>query len=321
MVRVSLVSLPLLGLLLSSSTALAVEWWHDPERGCGLVENWKKSKRIGDLPGCDGELPKGAPPGEVAMHDAKKLLREAEKQVDAGQTGEVETRLGQATDIMNKAPNDPRVNWARLQFNDAFKVLKSKAALSSKVAKLRGAVKAVADATGAPKPDGKAIAEAATACVQAFKDAEAAGVDLLVPYELTKDKLRPLRDEMNDCETAKTRATEVASKPPETGTPTATGTPDTGSKPATAAKPAGGSDGGVPRDKWAKKLKGDRKKIFDEHADAFPEFEGEPGPKGAAKAAEWKYGSEVFKFKGNKLAKDKGEGKDKEKDKAKAKEG
>jgi hypothetical protein len=317
MVRVSLVSLPLLGILLSSSTAMAVEWWHDPDRGCGIVENWKKSKRIGDLPGCDGELPKGAPPGEVAMHDAKKLLREAEKQVDAGQTGEVETRIGQATDIMNKAPNDPRVNWARLQFNDAFKVLKSKAALSSKVAKLRSAVKAVADQTGAAKPDGKAIAEAATACVQAFKDAETAGVDLLVPYELTKDKLRPLRDEMNDCETAKTRANDVASKPPETGTPTATGTPD---KPTTAAKPAGGgSDGGVPRDKWVKKLKGDRKKVFDEHENAFPEFDGEAGPKGASKAPEWKYGAEVFKFKGNKLVKDKGEAKDK--DKGKAKEG
>ncbi len=32
---------------------------------------------------------------------------------------------------------------------------------------------------------------------------------------------------------------------------------------------------------------------------------GDPGPKGAAKAAEWKYGTEVFKFKGSKLAKEK----------------
>ena len=71
--------MPLLGLLMWVGDASALEWWHDPERGCGQLENWKKTSRIADLPGCDGELPKGAPPGETAMHDAKKILRDVEK--------------------------------------------------------------------------------------------------------------------------------------------------------------------------------------------------------------------------------------------------
>jgi hypothetical protein len=306
MVRLPFVSLPLLGLLVGLPSAHAVEWWHDTERGCGLIENWKKSNRIGDLPGCDGDLPKGAPPGEVAMHDAKKLLRESEKQIDSGQTGDVEQKIAQAIEIMNRAPSDPRVNWARSYFSVAIKVLKSKKELAPKVAKLRTAYKAVADLTAQPKPDAKALGDAVTACVGAFKEVETGGVDLSTPYELTAGKVRPLREDMQECESAKSRATDaaaVAAKPPEGDKKPG----ETTSKPAEGDKKpaAGGSDGGVPRDKWVKKLKGDRKKVFEEHAEAFPEFEGEAGPKGAAKAVEWKYGTEVFKFKGNKLVKDK----------------
>ena len=90
MVRLSLASLPFLGLVLLSDTVAHAEepWWRDPERGCGKVENWKRTSRIADLPGCDGELKSGAPPGEVAMHDAKKLLHDVEKQLDNGQAGD-----------------------------------------------------------------------------------------------------------------------------------------------------------------------------------------------------------------------------------------
>jgi hypothetical protein len=301
MVRLSFVTVPLLGLLLWVGDAAAVEWWHDPERGCGLLENWKKSNRVGDLPGCDGELPKGAPPGETAMHDAKKLLRDAEKQIEAGQTGEVEQKISQSIETMNKAPSDPRVNWARSHFSLAIKVLKNKAALVPKVAKLRGAYKAVGDLGSQAKPDSKALADAVTACVAAFKDVETQGVDLSMPYELTAGKTRPLREDMQECEAAKSKTAgdAAAAKGPDTAKPA-----DPTTKPAEDKKP-GGSDGGVPREKWAKKLKGDRKKVFEDHASAFPEFEGEAGPKGAAKAAEWRYGSEVFKFKGSKLLKDK----------------
>ena len=44
---------------------------------------------------------------------------------------------------------------------------------------------------------------------------------------------------------------------------------------------------------------------FGDHPDAFPEFDGDAGPKGALKAAEWRYGSETFQFKRNKLLKPK----------------
>jgi hypothetical protein len=303
MVRLSIVSIPLLGVFLWASNAAATEYWHDPERGCGLFENWKKTNRIADLPGCDGELPKGAPPGEVAMHDAKKLLRDAEKQIDAGQTTDVEQKIAQATEIMNRAPSEPRVNWARAHFQTAIKVLRNKVTLTPKVAKLRSSFKAVADLTAQAKPDAKALGDAVGACVQSFKDAESSGVDLSMPYELTAGKVRPLREDMQECESAKQRAGDAAAAKPADAT--AAKPADTSSKPADAKPAEGGKDGGVPRDKWAKKLKGDRKKVFEDHADAFPEYEGDPGPAGAAKADEWHYGSEVFKFKRNKLLKDK----------------
>ncbi len=299
--------MPLLGLLLGVGNASALEYWHDPERGCGLIDNWKKTNHIADLPGCDGELPPGAPPGEIAMHDAKKLLRDAEKQIDNGQTGDVDQKIAQAIEVMNRAPSDPRVNWARSHFSLAVKVLKNKVALVPKSAKLRAAFKAVADISGQPKPDAKALTEAVTACVQAFKEAENAGVDLSLSYELTAGKSRPLREDLQECESAKSRTGDAATaaKPADaTAKPAdATAKPaDATAKPAEDKKP-GGSDGGVPRDKWVKKLKGDRKKVFEAHADAFPEFTGDPGPKGAAKAAEWHYGSETFKFKKDKLLK------------------
>lgn len=310
MVRLSLASLPFLGLLLLSDTVAQAEepWWRDPERGCGKVEAWKRTSRIADLPGCDGELKGGAPPGEVAMHDAKKLLHEVEKQLEGGQVGDAEAKIAQATVIMNKAPSDARVNWARVQFDMAISILRTKITLAPRVAKLRSTFKAVADLTTQPKPDAKALATAADACVQAFKDAEAQGANLTLQFELTAGKARPLRDDLAECEAAKTRGGGDAVATTEPGKTTAT---DPGSKPAasdTGSKPAagdkkGGSDGGVPRAKWVKKLKGDRKKVFENHADAFPEYDGDPGPKGAAKASEWRYGSEVIKFKGNKLAK------------------
>jgi hypothetical protein len=296
-------------MLLSETVAQAEEpWWRDPERGCGKIETWKRTSRIADLPGCDGELKSGAPPGEVAMHDAKKLLHEVEKQLDNGQAGDAEAKIAQAIVIMNKAPSDARVNWARFQFESAINILKTKITLAPRVAKLRSAYKAVADLTAQPKPDGKALGAAAEACVQAFKDAEAQGANLTLQLELTTGKPRPLREDLAECEAAKTRsggdavATADPGKP-AVGDPGKPATPDPATKPAVDKK--GGSDGGVPRAKWAKKLKGDRKKVFEDHGDAFPDYEGDPGPKGAAKASEWKYGSEVIKFKGNKLAKTK----------------
>lgn len=301
---VSLASLPLLGLLLvpSQSALAADQWWRDPERGCGKIEDFKRTFRIADLPGCDGELLRSAPEGEVAMHDAKKLLREAEKSLDGGQSDGVEAKLNQAIELMNKAPRDARVDWARQHYKSAVEVLQARMAMLAKLPKLRQTYKALVDLNAQTKPDAKAVQSAGEACVAAFKEAETSGGNLQLQYELVPgSKMRPLREYVTECEQAKgssapAAATDTAAKPATTET-----------KDAKTDKPAAapaGNDGGVPRAKWEKKMKGDRKKVFDAHADAFPSFEGEPGPKGALKATEWKYGSEVFKFKGNKLLKE-----------------
>src|SRR5260370_31211076 len=112
LLRAAVVCLAVLAPL--AAAAGTIEWWHDPERGCGTLDGWQRTHRIKDLPGCDGELPKGAPPAEVAMHDAKLALGRAEKALDEGRAAPVEPALEDATRIMNGAPaNDPRANSAR----------------------------------------------------------------------------------------------------------------------------------------------------------------------------------------------------------------
>ncbi len=307
MVRLSFVSLPLLGLLLVPlhTAQAADQWWRDPERGCGKIEDYKRTFRIADLPGCDGELLRSAPEGEVAMHDAKKLLREAEKVLDGGQSDGVESKLNQAIELMNKAPRDARVDWARQHFKTAVEVLQARMAMLSKLPKLRQTYKALTDLNAQTKPDAKAVQAAGEACVAAFKEAESGGGNLQLQYELVPgSKMRPLREYLTECDQAKGSAVPAvaAATPDPAAKPAATDVKDTkADKPAAAAA---GNDGGVPRAKWEKKMKGDRKKVFEAHPDAFPTFEGEPGPKGAVKATEWKYGSEVIKFKGNKQIKE-----------------
>jgi hypothetical protein len=109
--------------LLATTAANAIEWWHDPAMGCGGLGGWKATHRISDLPGCDGELPKGAPNGEIAMHDAKRALHEAEILLDKRTTEGVEALIGKAVSIMNAAPDDPRTNWARAFFSEAANLL------------------------------------------------------------------------------------------------------------------------------------------------------------------------------------------------------
>lgn len=307
MVRHSLLSLSLLGLLLVSQSAQAEDkWWRDPERGCGKVEDFKRTFRVADLPGCDGELHHSAPDGEVAMHDAKKILREVEKAIDAGQSDGLEAKLNQATEIMNKAPREPRVDWARQHFKTAVEALQARLSLVAKLPKLRQAYKAFTDAAAQPKPDAKAVSAAAEACVSAFKETESGGANLQLQYELVAGtKMKPLRDYMAECEQGKNSA---AAAPTVTEVKPADGK-DPGKDPGKATdkpadKAAAGTDGGVPREKWVKKLKGDRKKVFEAHPGVFPSFDGDPGPKGAAKAAVWKYGTEVIKWKGNKQLKE-----------------
>lgn len=317
-------ALALLPLLAGDALAAGVNWWHDPLRGCGTLDGWQRTYRIADLPGCDGDLPKQAPVGEQSMHDAKRALREAEKILDTDQTTDVESKLDQATTLMNKAPNDPRVNWARPHFQTALTILRKRLVIVPKLPKLRTVHRAAIDAAevaSKQKTDGsrKTAAAAADACVVAFREAETGGADLSLPVELNKGKARPLRDDQRDCAAGRS---EAAAAPVKDETKPATpATPEGGgevkgevkgetkgeAKGETKGEAKGGSDGGVPRAKWLKTLKGDRKKVFQDHEDAFPAFDGDPGPKGAAKAAEWTYGGEVFRFKRNKLVKPKAE--------------
>lgn len=103
------------------------------------------------------------------MHDAKKLLREAEKVLDGGQSDGVESKLNQAIELMNKAPRDARVDWARQHFKTAVEVLQARMAMLSKLPKLRQTYKALTDLNAQTKPDAKAVQAAGEACVAALK--------------------------------------------------------------------------------------------------------------------------------------------------------
>ena len=136
--------------------------------------------------------------------------------------------------------------------------------------------------------------------------------DTLVLEELfvATRQARPLREDQRECASGKSATADAVAATPDKPAVTPA-TPDkpavTTDKPATPDKPVvtGEGGGGVSREKWAKTLKGDRKKVFLDHEEAFPKYDGDPGPKGAAKATKWRYGSETFQFKRNKLAKPK----------------
>jgi len=189
-------SILVLTVLAPARAGLAVEWWHDPALGCGTLESWQRTQRMKDLPGCDGELPRGAPPGEVAMHDAKVQLVSAEKRLDQNETANVVAKIDASSDILNRAPSDPRVNWARPHYAKAISILRSRLALAPLLPGLRSSHdKAVAGNHKSPA----AKTAAAKECVKAFSDAESAGVDLSIQVELTPGQLRPLSADRDDC--------------------------------------------------------------------------------------------------------------------------
>ena len=118
--------IPLMLVTMSGMNARAIEWWHDPDRGCGTLEGWSKTQRISDIPGCSGDLPKGAPAGEVALHDAKVNLAAAEKILDSNRTAGAQELIERAASTMNRAPSDPRVNWARPFYSSAADMLRKR---------------------------------------------------------------------------------------------------------------------------------------------------------------------------------------------------
>ena len=211
------------------------------------------------------------PPGEVAMHDAKKLLHEVEKQLEGGQVGDAEAKIAQATVIMNKAPSDARVNWARVQFDMAISILKTKITLAPRVAKPRSTFKAVADLTTQPKPDPKALASAADACVQAFKDAEAQA-NLTLQFELTTGKARRCA---TTWQSARRPRRAAAATPWRRPSPVRPRPDDTGKacghrhrQQARRRRQKGGSDGGCHAPSGSKAQRRSQEGL-ESHADAF----------------------------------------------------
>ena len=113
----------LIVLLISASRCFSSDWWLDPERGCGTKDAWSKTHRIGDLPGCDGDLPKDASAGETAMHNAKSLMHSAERILDQKRTDGVEDLIERATGIIDSAPGESRVNASKQFYKEATAML------------------------------------------------------------------------------------------------------------------------------------------------------------------------------------------------------
>jgi hypothetical protein len=200
-----ILGLSIAGSFVALGVAHAIEWWHDPDRGCGLAENWQRTHRIRDLPGCDGELPRGAPPGEIAMRDAKKLLHDAERALDQGQATDIDAPLARAANLMSGAPNDPRVNWVRPRYVKAIQTLRARALLSPKLPALLAAQasahKAADDAKQKPSPAARRAAmDAGTSCVDAFRAAEGEGVDVTLYVPFSDGSVRSLTTAREDCE-------------------------------------------------------------------------------------------------------------------------
>jgi hypothetical protein len=90
--------------LLAPVAAHAESNWFNPKMGCGPVGAYAKTGRAVDLPGCTGKLPKDAPQAEVALHDLKQLIVDAEEALDKGKIDKIEPLLGQADLALRKAP-------------------------------------------------------------------------------------------------------------------------------------------------------------------------------------------------------------------------
>ena len=213
----------------------------------------------------------GAPPGEVAMHDAKKQLREAEKLIEQEKSGEVEAKIAQATELMNRAPNDPRVHWARVTAAQAIKVLKGQGRAGAEGGQAAQLVQ-VGERSGSAAQAGW---QGAGRCHHRLRrgvwDAEGAGVDLSMPFELTTGKTRPLREDPQECEAAKSKAGEATapSRPRPPASPTKARSPTRAKKPAEAATV-------VSRVRSGSKLKGRSQEGVQDHADAFPSSKAMP---------------------------------------------
>jgi hypothetical protein len=282
-----------LALALAPATARADNAaWFDSHNDCGRGAAFAKSGRAVDLPGCAGKLPKDAPPVEVVLHDAKRRLVEAEELLGKNKLDKIDPLLAEVEAALAKPP--PSMNpdvpdrWEQSEplYRQQIAALRNRRKLAPRLEPLRAAHAAAlaADKTRNKKEleggPGDAL-KAAQACVAAFADVRAAGIDLATTVELEKGEPRPLQAAAAECERVRHSAETLVRAQEQ----------------AARAR----------RAQWRKGLKGDRLKTFDEHATALPEFEGAPDHwRAIARVPVWKYttaaGHEVYTFKGNKLA-------------------
>jgi hypothetical protein len=265
--------------------------WFDAHNDCGRGAAFAKSARATDLPGCSGKLPKDAPQVEVLLHDAKRKLVEAEELLAKNKLDKIDALLVEVEAALEKTPPvNPDVpdRWEQSEplYRREIAALRNRRKLAPHVDKLRTTQAAAleADKTRNHKEieGGPADAlKAAQACVAAFADVHAAGIDMSTTVELQKGEPRPLQDAAADCERMRRSADTLARAQEQ------------------AAK--------ARRAQWRKLVKGDRLKTFDAHPTALPEFEGAPDHwRAIARVPVWKYttpaGHEVYTFKSNKLA-------------------
>jgi hypothetical protein len=255
--------------------------WTNPKMGCG--KGFAQSGKAVDLPGCTGKLPKDAPAVEVMLREAKLALVEAEGLVQKGRLDKVDGLLASVEEgLARTPPMHPTLpdRWERAKplFDRAISALRSKRKLLPRLDKLKDLYAEAGELARAMKEDEagpKRAIKAARACVAEIDEARGDGVDLSVDVDLDKGAQRSLESARAECAGLLAKA-------------------ETYLKERDAARK-------VKRERWRKVLRGDRKKIFDAHPDALPEF----GGSDPAKASLWRYttssGTEVYTFKANKL--------------------
>lgn len=265
--------------------------WFDPDLGCGRGAVFVRTNQVADLPGCSGRLPKSPPQVEVALHDAKRALLDADAALSKGKLEKVDAALAEVEKALAQTPPlhpelPDRWEEALPLYRRTVASVRARRKLAPRMARLaqahRDAVEAHQGMTAHEREGGPAHAlDLADQCLKEMEAAKADGVDFAADVELEKGRLRPLDEARADCEKAHAQA-----------------------GPLVAAEQASLK---ARRTALRKKLRGDRLKIFDQHDGAFPELAG--GKIAAAAIARvpvWRYagitGIEVFTFKGNKLA-------------------
>ena len=247
-----------------------------------------KSGRAADLPGCTGKLPKNAPRSELALHDIKLRLMEAEEQLAKNKLDKLDSLLADADAALAKnEPANPELpdRWEQAQrlYGQLTATLRNRRKLLQYGDRIRASYAAAMakDKTQTDKDveGGPASAKkAAQACLAVLAEVKGAGVDLATPIELEKKEATHRLDALQEeCEHVSMSADAKLLEQER------------------VAK--------AKRAQWRAALKGERRKIFDAHVTTLPKLDGET----AASSASWRYttpaGDEVYAWKGNKLLK------------------